>query len=63
MSFLESCIYYQDSKCVLKGGCCDLNCDMANSERDNLSYDESDPFTRWGIEKAEKEENSEPKLS
>jgi hypothetical protein len=36
---------------------------MANSERDNLSYDESDPFTRWGIEKAEKEENSEPKLS
>ncbi len=63
MSFLESCIYYQDSKCVLKEGCCDLNCDMANSERDHLSYDESDPFTRWEIEKAEKEENSEPKLS
>jgi hypothetical protein len=36
---------------------------MTDSERGNLSYDESDPFTRWGIEKAEKEKNSEPKLS
>ena len=63
MTFLESCIYYQDSKCKLKGSCCDLNCGMADSDRGNLTYDESDPFAKWEIEKAQKEKNSEPTLS
>jgi hypothetical protein len=62
MTFLESCIYYQDSKCTLKGGCCDLNCGMAESDRGNLTYDESDPFVKWQIEKVQKEKNSEPTL-
>ena len=63
MTFLESCVYYQDSKCTLKGSCCDLNCGMIESDRDNLTNDESDPFAKWGIEKAQKEKNSEPTLS
>jgi len=63
MTFLESCIYYQDSKCTLKGSCCDLNCGMTESEKDNLTYDENDPFAKWGTEKAQKEKNSEPTLS
>jgi hypothetical protein len=52
MIFVESCVYYQDSKCMLKGGCCDLNCEMTDSERGDQSYDEIDAFTRWEIEKA-----------
>jgi|GEM_PF-5998336 len=63
MSFIESCIYYKDSKCVLKGGCCDLNCDMADTEKGNQFYDEIDPFTKWRIERAQKEKNSESKLN
>ena len=63
MTFIESCIYYKDSKCVLKGGCCDLNCDKADTEKGNQFYDEIDQFTKWGVEKAQKEKNSESKLS
>jgi len=63
MTFLESCMYYQDSKCALKGGCCDLNCSMNEANRGNLTNDESDPFAKWGIEKAKKEKKSEPTLS
>jgi hypothetical protein len=51
MTFVESCIYYRDSKCMLKGGCCDLNCGMTESEKGNQSYDEIDAFTQWQIEK------------
>ncbi len=62
MTFIESCIYYKDSKCVLKDGCCDLNCDMADTDKVDRFYDEIDPFTKWQIEKARKEKNSESKL-
>jgi len=62
MTFVESCIYYQDSKCVLKGGCCDLNCDMADTDKGNQFYDEIDPFTKWQIENAQQEKKSESKL-
>lgn len=58
MTFFESCIYYQDSKCALKGGCCDLNCGITDSDRGNLSYDEIDAFTKWGIEKTQQEDGS-----
>ena len=63
MSFEKSCKFYQDSKCTLKGGCCDLNCDMADSDRGNQFYDEIDTFTKWRIEREQKEENSGLKLS
>jgi hypothetical protein len=62
MTLIESCIYYKDSKCVLKDSCCDLNCDMADSEKGGQFYDEIDQFTKWRIEKAQKEKNSESKL-
>jgi hypothetical protein len=62
MTFIESCIYYKDSICVLKDGCCDLNCDMADTDKVDRFYDEIDPFTKWQIEKARKEKNSESKL-
>jgi hypothetical protein len=64
MTFVESCIYYQDSKCMLKGGCCDLNCEMTESERGNQPYDEIDAFTKWQIEEGQQEEgNARRKLS
>lgn len=62
MTFIESCIYYKDSKCVLKDCCCDLNCDIAETLKGNQFYDEIDPFTKWRIEKAQKEKNSDSKL-
>jgi len=62
MTFVESCIYYQDSKCLLKGGCCDLNCDRVETDNGSPFYDEIDPFTKWRNEKAQKEKNSESKL-
>ena len=46
MTFIESCIYYKDSKCVLKGGCCDLNCNITDTEKGSLFYDEIDQFTK-----------------
>jgi hypothetical protein len=62
MSFEKSCKYYQDSKCILKGGCCDLNCDMADSNGGNHYYDEIDTFTKWWVEREQREENSGLKL-
>ena len=58
MTLVESCIYYQDSKCILKGGCCDLNCGMTESEIGNQSYDEIDVFTQWRIEKTKSGEGT-----
>ena len=63
MSFEKSCKFYQDSKCILSGGCCDLSCESTNFDRSDQFYDEIDPFTKWRIEKAQKEKNSESKLS
>jgi len=63
MSFEKSCKYFQDSKCTLKGGCCDLNCDIAHSsDRDNLFCDEIDTFTQWWLEKEQREENLRLKI-
>ena len=63
MTFVVSCIYYQDSKCMLKGNCCDLNCDMADSDRGQPFADEIDPITKWEIERGKKVENIARKLS
>lgn len=62
MALIETCIYYQDSKCLLKGGCCDLNCDRVETDKENLFYDEIDPFKKWQDEKSQKEKNSESNL-
>jgi len=58
MSFEKSCKFYEDSKCILKGGCCDLDCGLTDSERSNPFIDEIDAFTEWRIERDQKEENS-----
>lgn len=58
MSFEKSCKYFRDSKCILKGGCCDLNCDIARSfDGNGLFCDEIDTFTKWWMEKEKREEN------
>jgi hypothetical protein len=48
---------------MLKDGCCDLNCDMADSDRGQPLNDEIDPITKWEIERGKKEENIVRKLS
>ena len=63
MSFEKSCKFYQDSKCMIKGGCCDLDCGLTNTERDNQLYDEVDEFTKWRMEKSQDEQRLESKLS
>ena len=56
MSFGKACKFYQDSKCILKGGCCDLNCELTNFGRRDQFYDEMDPFAELRIEKAPRED-------
>ncbi len=58
MTFIESCIYYQDSKCILKGGCCDLDCSLTDSEKGSPFYDEIDTFTKWQLERTKQEEGN-----
>jgi hypothetical protein len=56
MSFERSCKFYQDSKCILQGGCCDLHCELTNFDSRDQFYDEMDPFTEWQIEKIPRED-------
>jgi hypothetical protein len=35
---------------------------MADADKVDRFYDETDPFTKWQIEKAQKEKNLESKL-
>jgi len=58
MTFVVSCAFYQDSKCMLKGGCCDLNCSI-NKEGRNIPFnDDIDPFAQWSMERIEHIEES-----
>jgi hypothetical protein len=56
MALVESCIFYEDSKCMLKGGYCDLDCSLSKNDHATQFYDEIDTFTKWQIEKAKREE-------
>ena len=56
MSFEKSCKFYQDSKCNLKGGCCDLYCELMDFGRRYQFDDEMDPFTDWRVEKIPRED-------
>jgi hypothetical protein len=47
MTFWRSCKFYENSKCSLQGGYCDLGCNQTRAERSIKSYDEIDPFTQW----------------
>ena len=59
MALIESCIFYEDSKCILKGGCCDLDCNLPKNDISTQFYDEIDSFTEWQIEKKQEEERKE----
>ena len=45
----ESCIFYQDSKCLFKGGSCDLKCNPVQNVNDGQSNDEVDKLIEWRI--------------
>jgi hypothetical protein len=52
MALPESCIFYEDSKCLLKGGSCDQNCELTQNGKGAQSSDEIDTLIEWRIEKA-----------
>jgi hypothetical protein len=55
MDFEKICKFYHDSKCILEGGYCDLDCNRLMSDEDFRFYDKIDPLTQWQIEEIEKE--------
>ncbi len=55
MSLEKSCKFYQDSKCILEGGYCDLDCNHLMSDEDFRFYDKMDALTQWQIEEMENE--------
>jgi len=58
MPLPESCIFREDSKCLLKGGCCDQNCDLTQNAKGTQSSDEIEKLIEWRIEKAPEEEGN-----
>jgi hypothetical protein len=55
MSLEKSCKFYQDSKCILEGGYCDLDCNRLMSDEDFRFYDKIDALTHWQTEELEKQ--------
>jgi len=55
MSLEKSCKFYQDSKCILEGDYCDLDCNRLMSDEDFRFYDKMDALTQWQTEELEKE--------
>ena len=51
MAFPKSCIFYEDSKCLLKGGACDQHCEITQNAKDSESSDEIDKLIEWRIGK------------
>ena len=54
MSLEKSCKFFQDSKCILGGRYCDLDCNRLMSDEDFRFYDKMDALTQWNIEEIEK---------
>jgi hypothetical protein len=46
----ESCIFYQNPKCLLKGDSCDHNCSPAPNANDAQLSDEIDKLIEWRID-------------
>jgi hypothetical protein len=46
MTSPESCIFYQDSKCLFKGGSCDLKCNPVQNASETQT-DEIDKLIEW----------------
>ena len=51
----EPCKFYEDSKCILKGRYCDLNCNQLFYDEDFDSYEKKDILTRSRVKEVEKE--------
>ena len=51
MTFEKVCKYYLDSKCLLLGGYCDLNCNKLPGGEDSEFYDRMDTLNQWRDEK------------
>ena len=54
MTFGKACKFYEDSKCLLQGKYCDLNCNHFFSDEDALFYDRVDTFSQWQREEVER---------
>jgi hypothetical protein len=52
----ESCIFYQDSKCLFKGDSCDLKCDPVQNANERQSSEEVDQLIEWRVENKPKGE-------
>ena len=50
MSFEKGCKYYLDSRCVLEGGYCDLNCNRLSDHQDSEFCNEVDTLNQSQIE-------------
>jgi hypothetical protein len=59
MALIESCIFYEDSRCTLKGGCCDLDCNLTKNDMVSHRHGEMDPFTEWETPKKQDKEGLE----
>ena len=55
MGLEKSCKFYQDSKCILEGGHCDLDCTHLMSDEDFRLCGKMDALTLWNIEEVERE--------
>jgi hypothetical protein len=45
----ESCIFYQDAKCLLNGDSCDLKCNPVQNGNEGQSNEEIDKLIEWRI--------------
>ncbi len=55
MTLRTPCKFYEDSKCILKGRYCDLNCNRLFNDEDFDSYDKTDSLNKWRMKEGEKE--------
>jgi hypothetical protein len=59
MTFGKSCKFYENSRCILEGNFCDLNCDRLFTDEGFKFYDKNDTLTQWRIEEVEREIESQ----
>jgi len=55
MTIRRSCKFYENSKCILGGKYCDLNCDQILRDEDFQFYDEISTLSQWRLEEVERE--------
>ena len=56
MTLEKSCNYYLNTRCILTGGFCDLNCNQLLSDEDFKFYDKIDILTQWQMEEEMRQE-------